>query len=748
MLRACLLLLYLVLSVAAAQAFVGSESCAGCHAAEHAKWRGSHHDLAMQLPTPETVLGNFDDAEFTYNGISTRFYRDGERYMVRTDGEDGKLSDFKVAYVFGVYPLQQYLLPLSRGRLQALSIAWDARPAAEGGQRWYHLYPQEAIDHSDPLHWTGPYQNWNTRCAECHSTDLQKNYSASTRSFDTRFAGIDVGCEACHGPAEKHLELARGGKLGGAANGGFPLDLAQRGRWALPEGGHIARRSAPLASDVQIDTCGRCHARRGTLGDYHYGADLLDTHRLAMLEAPLYYPDGQILDEVYVYGSFVQSKMHQQGVVCSNCHEPHSLQLHAPGNNVCAQCHLPARYDTSAHHHHPADSRGAACANCHMPETTYMGVDPRRDHSMRVPRPDLSVVIGTPNACNQCHLKRDANWALEALREWGVEFRDTGSHPGRAFDQLAQGDSRGVPRIAALANNGGAAPIWRASAIEALGRVGGREALPTATAMLRDDDPMLRASSVRALQSLPLQQRYQLLTPLMDDPVTGVRMEVATALAGVPLAQIPEDQARALQALFDEYLAITREHADMPEAQMQAGVFLAARGDAEGAEAAYREALLLNNQLIPAYINLADLLRGEARDDEARQLLLTALEVLPGHGPTLHALGLLETRSGNTEAALRYLAQAAAVETGDTRHRFVYAIALHDLGEPEQAVKELQALLSSAPQNTDILLALANYSAELGLHEQAARYARTLVQLAPGNRGFRQLYERLSARAR
>jgi len=743
-----LLLLFLLLTCAAAQAFVGSQSCSGCHAAEHANWRGSHHDLAMQLPAPHTVLGNFNNAEFNYNGISTRFYRDGDRYMVRTDGEDGTLSDFEVAYVFGVYPLQQYLLPLSRGRLQALSIAWDARPAAQGGQRWYHLYPQEAIDHSDPLHWTGPYQNWNTRCAECHSTDLQKNYSASTRSFDTRYAEIDVGCEACHGPGEKHLELARGGKLAGAPNGGFPLDLAQRGRWTLPEGDHIAQRSAPLAADVQIDTCGRCHARRGTLGDYHYGADLLDTHRLAMLEAPLYHPDGQILDEVYVYGSFVQSKMHQQGVVCSNCHEPHSLELHAPGNAVCAQCHLPARYDTPAHHRHPLNSSGADCANCHMPETTYMGVDPRRDHSMRVPRPDLSVVMGTPNACNQCHREQDASWALAALRDWGVQFRDTGSHPGRAFHQLAQGDNRAVPRIAALADNGGAAPIWRASAVEALGRMGSREALQSATAMLRDDDPMLRASSVRALQFLPLQQRYQLLSPLIDDPVTSVRMEVATALAGVPLAQIPAQRAPGLQALFDEYLAVTRLHADMPEAQMQTGGFLAARGDVAGAEAAYREALFLNNQLIPAYINLADLLRSEARDDEARQLLLTALEVLPGHGPTLHVLGLLETRSGNTDAALRYLAQAAAVETGDTRHRFVYAIALHDLGEPEQAVKELQALLPSAPQNTEILLALANYSAELGLQEQAARYARTLVQLAPGNQGFRQLYERLSARAR
>ena len=143
-------------------------------------------------------------------GVTTRFYREGEDYKVRTDGEDGKLADFTVKYVFGVYPLQQYLLPLSRGRLQALSIAWDARPAEEGGQRWYHLYPDEVISSDDPLHWTGPYQNWNTRCAECHSTDLVKNYNAADRSFATTYEEINVGCEACHGPGENHMQAGYG----------------------------------------------------------------------------------------------------------------------------------------------------------------------------------------------------------------------------------------------------------------------------------------------------------------------------------------------------------------------------------------------------------------------------------------------------------------------------------------------------------------------------------------------------------
>lgn len=722
--------------------FVGSDKCVSCHEQEHSAWQGSHHDLAMQKPSADTVLGDFNDATFTYSGVTTSFLRRGEQFIVRTDGEDGKLTEFPVEYVFGVYPLQQYLLPLSRGRLQTLSIAWDARPKAQGGQRWYHLYPDEQIDYTDPLHWTGPYMNWNTRCAECHSTDVKKNYSPVTREFNTTFKEIDVGCEACHGPGSDHIARTQAGTL--AQDSGLLTQLSQRGDWVFAEGESIARRLTPLESNGQIDNCARCHSRRGTLGDYHYGADLLDTHRLSLPEFPLYHYDGQILDEVYVYGSFVQSKMHQAGVVCSNCHEPHSNALRADGNGVCAQCHKPDTYDTTSHHRHPASSSGAQCANCHMPHTTYMGVDDRRDHSMRVPRPDLSVVLGTPNACNQCHTDKEPIWALESLRSWGVEFRDTGSHPARAFAQVQAGDLRAVPRLVTLASDTSAAPIWRATAIEQVSAAGTREVLTLASQFLYDDNPLIRTSTVRSLESLTLNQRYQLLQPLIDDEIASVRLAVALQLAGVPLDQIPPEQAQSLVALFDEYRAVHREHADMPSMQMQLGVFNTRRGDGPAAEAAYREAIYLNRQLIPAYLNLADLLRTAQREEEARELLSTALVIAPESGSTLHAIGLLETRSGNADAALDYLGRAAALEQIGTRHRFVYAIAQHDLGKPEAAIETLQALLRTVPQDTDVLLALANYSAEVGAMDSARGYARTLNALAPNNPNFQELQRQLS----
>ncbi|WP_328799371.1 HEAT repeat domain-containing protein [Sediminihaliea albiluteola] len=726
--------------------FIGSASCQSCHAAEYQAWQGSHHDLAMQVASPETVLGDFDNAEFSYNGITTTFLRRGQDYLVRTDGEDGSLTEFPVRFVFGVEPLQQYLIPLSRGRLQALSIAWDSRPAEEGGQRWFHLYPDEQIDHQDPLHWTGPYQNWNSNCAECHSTNLRKNYDASSHSFDTQYSEINVSCEACHGPADKHVNLAETGQLSAAKYSGFAMSLAQRGEWSFKAGQAIAERRGAVQSNSQIDSCGRCHSRRGSLAEYQHGRPLSDTHRLTLPRAPQYYHDGQVLDENYVYASFLQSKMHQAGVVCSNCHEPHSLQLRAQNNGVCAQCHRADVYDQVSHHHHPSDSNGALCANCHMPETTYMVVDPRRDHSMRIPRPDLSLMLDTPNACTMCHQDRSDDWALGALRKWGVNFRDTSSHPARAFAGAANNDARAIPRLAELAADNTAAPIWRATAIEALADLGSdQQSLATAQSLLQSADPLLRSSAVNALQWLPLQQRYSLLAPLIQDPITSVRLAVAESLASVPLEQISQDQREPLLELFHEYQSIARRHADMPGTQVQLAIFLSNRGDLPAAEKAYREALQLNSQLLPARLNLADLLRSQGREDEARQQLLKALESAAEHGPSLHALGLLEIRQGEREKALDYLGRAAAVEEQGTRHRFVYAIALHDMGQVQEALRELETLQRQAPQNSDILAALVNYNAELGDTKRARHYAKELLKLEPNNPAFQRLWQSLPA---
>jgi predicted CXXCH cytochrome family protein len=675
----------------------------------------------MQPATPDTVLGDFDNATFEYAGTTTRFFREGDRFMVRTDNPEGELETYAVEYVFGVYPLQQLLLPLPGGRLQALTIAWDARPEAEGGQRWYHLFPGQNIRAGDPLHWTGIYHNWNNRCAECHSTDVHKGYEADQDRYNTRFEAVDVGCEACHGPGGQHVSLAASGQLANARWGGFPVNLRAAGQWQRASGEPVAQRSAPADNNGHLDTCGRCHARRSTLGEYHHGADLLDTHRLATLDHPLYWPDGQIRDEVYVLGSFLQSAMHQAGVVCSNCHNPHSGALVAQGNALCGQCHAPDTYDTAQHHHHQSKV-GSACVNCHMPATTYMGVDARRDHSLRVPRPDISLETGAPNACQQCHEERSADWALNAMHDWGTSLEIGPRTAARAFHAADRADIRSVPTLKSIAASAENPAIQRASAAARLGQFSLPDSVQVIAPLLRADDALLRASAVRAVPPLPPVRRYLLLRPLIKDPVLDVRMAVAEQLADLPLAEMREQDRPALTALFNEYRSTQRKHSDMPSVRVQLASFELRQGNTDAAEQHLRQAIQLNPQLEPAVLNLADLMRSTGRDNEARKLLSEGVARTADAAGLKHALGLLEIRAGQREQGLEWLKAAVETQPDNSRYRYVYAVALYDSGKTEAALKLLSETNRAFPGQPEILNALISYHARAGDSATARRY--------------------------
>lgn len=752
----------------ASEYWMGATECARCHAAEYAAWRGSHHDLSMQRVSDTSVLGAFDGSRVQRDGVTSTFSRRDGEYWVEIYGAGKERHAHRVAYVFGIHPLQQYLLELPGGRLQALGIAWDSRSAAAGGQRWFHLGEaggsgneetgaalkarQDGLgpgasdtqtDAHDPLHWTGTYYNWNARCAECHSTNLHKGYDPESGTYATTWTEIDVACEACHGPGRRHATLAREGRLQDAPNSGLETEFGATGAWTFVAGETIARRSSPPERRHEVGNCARCHARRTSLTEYRHGADFLDTHLPALLEEGLYFADGQIREEVYVYGSFVQSRMYQAGVTCSNCHDPHSLSLRAPGNAVCAQCHLPSAYDDAAHHHHAAGSLGAACVNCHMPATTYMEVDPRRDHSFQVPRPELSAATGTPNACNTCHQDRSIAWSIEALSDWGIGSSDTDSHPAVVLRRGRMGDMRVAPDLRAIAMDDDTAPIRRATAAAELGRFPGQRLPESAASLLASDDALLRLGAVRAVAFLPWPQRLRLLEPHLRDPVLAVRMEIARVLADVPVAQTAPRIAAAMEPLFDAYLRSLARDADLPEALAQRGDFLAARRLYKPAEKAYRDALKSDPQYVPALLNLADLYRVLARDGEARTVLRAAIREAPGQAAAHHALGLLESRAGNRELALRHLARAGELETGGIRYRYVHAIALHDSGNPTAAIDALEALLRIAPGNADILLALVNYSREAGRLPDARRYAAQLLDLLPHDPDIRRLYEGL-----
>jgi tetratricopeptide (TPR) repeat protein len=685
--------------------YVGKAVCAECHGEQAALHTGSHHDLAMQPATGQTVLGDFDDAELSYAGVTSRFYREGNRFMVRTDNARGELEDFEIAYTFGVEPLQQYLIEFPDGRLQALTIAWDTRPAEQGGQRWFHLYPDERITHGDELHWTGRQHNWNHMCAECHSTRLRKNYDPTSDSFETQWSEIDVSCEACHGPGSKHAAWARkqpGWEKISDRDKGLRIVLDDRkdAGWRIDEATGNARRSAPKRSDAEIQLCARCHSRRSQLTeDYLHGRPLADTHLPALLTEPLYHADGQILDEVYVYGSFIQSKMYQAGVTCSDCHEPHSLKLRAPRNGICLQCHAAAKYAAPSHHFHEPGSDAASCVACHMPSRNYMVVDPRRDHSMRIPRPDLSAGIGTPNACKGCHVDRDDAWAVQAIEQWYGEARTGHQQFAEALHAARTGAADAETLLIALLADSGQPAIARATAAAGLGSRLTARSLPSLQRALGDSDPLVRLGALETVQVLPLEQRWQLAAPLLGDDVRAVRIQVASLLAGVPPDRLPEEQRRLLESAIAELVDAQRQSAYRPEAQVNLGNLYAAQGEATDAERAFRRALALEPGWVPAYVNLADLYRALGRDEEGEALLRDGLAENPDSAILHHSLGLLKVRQRDLDGALRSLEKAAELEPADTRFAYVYAVALNSTGRTGEALAVTRAALARAPND-------------------------------------------------
>ncbi|MEQ1634167.1 MAG: HEAT repeat domain-containing protein, partial [Planctomycetota bacterium] len=536
-------------------AFLSSKACASCHEGHAAAHAHSNHALAMQSATATTVLGDFDDATFEYEGVVTTFSRRGETFVVRTDDASGALQDFEVAFTFGVAPLQQYLVELGRGRLHALDIAWDTRGKEQGGQRWIHLHPTDKVRAGDPLHWTGENLQWNHMCAECHSTNLQKGYDAAADTFATTATEHGVGCEACHGPGERHVAWATGDASlrERDATKGLVVQLQKPAAFVFEAGARTAKRVSP-ASHAEVEACARCHSRRTTTTlDYEHGVPLLDTHLPTLLDDPLYFADGQIHDEVFEYGSFVQSKMFHSGVTCSDCHDAHAGGLRAKGNELCLRCHDRTYFDQPSHHHHAVGSAGASCVECHMPERHYMVVDPRRDHSIRVPRPDLSVAHGTENACSLCHADKSARWADDAVRSWRKNDAAPPSEHWTAA--IASGRARSPNAksllLAALAHGDWPA-IVRGTAASLLRDQQGDDVRTALAAAARDPEPLVRLGAIAGLSEREQELRARVLAPLLADERGSVRQAVAFALADCE-ALLPADLRAAFARAAREY---------------------------------------------------------------------------------------------------------------------------------------------------------------------------------------------------
>ncbi len=716
--------------------YVGSATCGACHDDAFEAWSDSHHGWALREADETSVLGRFDGDALAYGDSTTRFFRENGDYFVETDGPDGRPGVYQILYTVGVTPLQQYLVETDGGRLQALDIAWDTLQ-----ERWYHLYPDDVSVADEGLHWTGPYKNWQARCAVCHQTDFQKNYDAQTQTYQSTWSDLTVGCEACHGPGAAHVAWAE-------ADDG--ADYAETVDFGLA----VGFADLPERAGAEIEVCAPCHSRRAPLDadSPTAGSLFADHHVLSLLRDGLYHADGQIDAEVYVYGSFLQSKMYASGVTCTNCHDPHGGELVADGNAVCMQCHNPvgrddfpslvlADYDSPDHHHHPIGSEGAQCVACHMPDKAYMIVDPRRDHSFRVPRPDLGEVIGAPDACTSCHAGQTQAWAAAQIATWYPDGQWTQPHYGEVlFAGRTDFGAQTTDLLAALAEDTQAAGIVRASAIELLGERLDQDIAPRLYPFLLDDDSLVRLATVNALRFAPDGVRGAVIAPMMLDPIRSVRVAAARNTVDIPTEGLSAEEVEIVNLARADLRTALSATLDYPETQMQIGGIAMTLRSMAAADAAFKEAVTLDPNLIDAWMMRARIALASGDLAATDAVLAAALEhnpdstlLLQSHGNVLADRGRLEdalasleaaasnapldptvrvdiaavhAAAGNNQAALASLERAGILGADGPEYLELLALTQYRLGDVDAAA-ETAARLSTAfpdyPQNPDLI---------------------------------------------
>jgi tetratricopeptide (TPR) repeat protein len=700
-----------------------------CHKKEYENWKGSHHDHAMEVANDSTVLGDFDGAVFEHRGVISRFYKKDGKFFVHTEGPEGRVDDFEVAYTFGWSPLQQYLIPFPGGRLQCLPIAWDVRQ-----KKWYHLTPDDPPPPDDWLYWTNAGQNWNGMCAECHSTNLKKNYDLQNDTYQTTWSEIDVSCEACHGPGSRHVEWAEMPEMARPRTENYELVVKTR----------------DMDSRQQVELCAPCHSRRAILGDYtHAEPDLLDSMLPQLLNEGIYFADGQILEEVYVYGSFTQSKMYHRDVRCSDCHEVHSAKIIREGNELCLQCHRRREYDTKSHHFHKGKGEkgdpirasdgkilfevgsGAQCVQCHMPGRYYMGIDYRPDHSFRVPRPDLSVTIGVPNACNRCHEDKTAEWSEETVTKWYGPGRTT--HYGTIIDAGRRGAPEAKEELIRLAGDPLYPVIVRATALSLLKSYPGKDVRQAFELALMVDEALIRRTAVEGLSNLSGGIDNRVVAPLLYDPVKAVRIEAASSLAGKPSKHLSRNQQRVFEVVLREFEEAMEYSGDFAFGRYNLGNLYAAMNRPEEAIEQYEAAIAIDGLFYPAKVNLAMLYNRMGENDKVEVLLREVLAAEPDMHDISYSLGLLLAEKREYREAAVYLEKAAKGMPDRPRVHYNLGLLLQHLNRDVEAEQELMAALKLEPDGLDYLYALADYHLKRENLQRAKRFADKIVALHPDN---------------
>ncbi len=700
--------------------FLGDQSCVSCHENAFKDWKGSDHDKAMQIATDTTVLANFNDAIFKSQGITSTFSKKNGEFYVNTEGPDGEYDDYKVEYTFGIKPLQQYIVKFPDGRFQCLRTAWDTEK-----NKWFDLYPDFKVVHSEWIHWTKGGLNWNTMCADCHSTNVRKNYDETKNSFNTEYSLINVSCEACHGPGKNHVAQVK--KLGENYKPAEDIKM-----------------TSDTPQKLLIDECARCHMLREQVTEsYNFEGTLLDHYFPQLLIEERYHVDGQILEEDYVYGSFLQSKMYHNNVSCTDCHNPHSTKLKLEGNNLCLQCHTPETYNVETHNKHKINTEGAQCINCHMPGRIYMGNDYRRDHSFRIPRPDLSIKYDTPNACIQCHTDKDNQWALKNYIAYYGEPKKN-----HFSDLLAPGLSReenGAHNLMTLAKDTSYPNIARASAVKGLSNYPNANDINELISFLNDDSPLVQAATLDVLKDVNKADYLNYFYPLLKSKERTLRIKAFVALNRLDVSQVPEEYKDVYSKVEKEFETSLEVIADFPGGKMKKADYYQRQGDNNKAIKYTEEALKLDPVNNNIRTNLASLYYNNGELQKAESAYKTILEQEPEHGETYYSYALLLAELNKINAAITQMENAIKYMPENIRVYYNLALLYDRTGNFKNAESTAKKGLKIAPENESLLYVISYLYAKNNQLRSAAITANKLITLYPNNQQYINLYNQINA---
>ncbi len=679
-----------------------SSACSECHEEATAAWRGSHHALAHR-----DVGNEVDEAAFTAGAVTV-----GDAAWSFTGGagqpaigwrDRDEAIEASPPMAIGLTPLVQYIVSAGDGRYQVPDMAWD--PAEE---EWFSIYGEHNRRPGDWGHWTGRGMNWNSQCAYCHFTGLNKGYEVETDRYETTWVEQGVGCAQCHGPDR-----------GDAAS--------------LAPGECRINPERTWTSEQWMHSCATCHSRREELDEaFTIGDSFHDHYHLALPSQPgLWHPDGQQIDEVYKFNSFMLSRMGHRGITCTHCHDPHSNEPiggrpAVESNALCMTCHAGGAnnatiIDPSNHLFHDSGTPGGRCIDCHMPKRTYMARDPRSDHRFPIPDPLLTKEVGTPNACNDCHADKGLDWQIEWTDRWyGERMERPERDRTRAVHAAQQGEPGALGQLIEVYDVE-EIDAWKATLLRLMEPwLADSRVRERSLQAARSEAPLTRAAAAFLVSRSGASQAV--LDELLADPLKAVRLEAAWGA----FESLPADHPAVLEAE-----AVARHQADQPAGAMRMARVAVARQDPAKAEEWMKRAARWDGASAAPRRDLAVFLGGLGRTEESVAWLEEAARLEPGNAeiPYLAALALAET--GRAGDAVAKLERAVELEPGFARAHYNLGLLLSSLGRDEEAVAALRRAADADPGDPQAPYARATIHLRQGMPGAARNAAREAVSRAP-----------------